>query len=234
MACYNYPTTMMPFGESSLWNSPMPVSNWPSMTPNWPSMMSPMTPFGELFGMNPSANMPWMWNHANKMNMMNSTFNRALPREIRDVSFRPTSMVEYNTFLNPVEYHVDGSRTMHVCFDVKGFKPEEVKVDISPKERCITVEAKHEVKEKDHAVTRHYLRKFYLPEELHIDLTKTEIKSCLTPDGLLVVEGVLPRITVEELKSIREKAPTKTPAGLPMPIACPTGNIAISIPVKMN
>jgi len=223
---------MMPYESSCMPGWPM--NNWP-MT-NWMNPMNTMPsnnwmmPFGSEFCGPSSMNMmPF-----NPMfREMNNWTRHMLPNELRDIVFRPSNVVEYNTFVNPVSIHADGSRHLHLCFDVKGYKPEEVKIEITPKERCITVEAKHEVKDKEHAVTRHYLRKFFVPEELAVDLTKCTIKSCYTPDGLLIVESALPRITVEELKAIKEKTSTKVTTPY-TPTMSPVVGHAISIPVKMN
>jgi len=208
--------------------------NMNTMNPMNMSMMNTMNPMSMMNTMNPMS----MMNMMSPMHMMNHSMKNwmrhALPREIRDVAFRPMSMVEYNTFLQPVTYHPDGSRALNLCFDVKGFKPEEIKVEVLNKERAIVVEAKHEVKEKEHNVTRHFTRKFIVPEELHIDLSKVELKSCLTPEGLLVIEAVLPRLTVEELKAIREKS-TKSPMHHTMhPTMESAFNPTVAIPVKMN
>jgi len=228
MMPYDSMNTMTNWPMNTMYNWPMsswsPLSNWGPMT-NWP-----MTNWGLSSNwMTESTMMPF----SPMFREMNNWMRHMLPNEMRDVVFRPTNMIEYNTFVNPVSIHPDGSRHLHLCFDVKGYKPEEVKIEVTPKERCITVEAKHEVKEKDHHVTRHYMRKFVVPEELNVDLTKCNIKSCYTPDGLLVVESILPRITVEELKVIREKTATKTATTPYTPIMSPVGH-AISIPIKMN
>jgi len=134
----------------------------------------------------------------------------ALPTEYRDVPSRPMSIAEYWSLQNPIFVHpIDGSRLLHVTFDVKGFKPEEVKVEINSKERSINVECKHESKvDKEHEVKRSYTRKFVIPEYYSADLSKCEIKSHVTADGLLIVESVLPRLSVEELKNLKEKVPT--------------------------
>jgi hypothetical protein len=55
-----------------------------------------------------------------------------------------------------------------------------------------------------------FTRKFTIPEHYCVDLTKCELKSCVTADGLLIVESVLPRLSVEELKNLKEKVPMKT------------------------
>jgi len=150
-----------------------------------------------------------------------------LPREIRDVAFRPLNMVEYKTLSNPIKVHpVDGSRHLHVCFDVRGFKAEEVTVAVNNKERSITIDAKHESKDlKEHFISRVYHRKFVIPEHYgSVDLSKVELKSYLSFDGLLVVDGVLPRLTVEEFNKVKS-CPTKTG------VECFGGNV-VSIPIK--
>jgi len=233
--------SMMP--HMPMW-SPM---NFESMNPmthhygNWSPMnfesMNPMT----HYGMPMTTPFEMMMRQNMMMHpMMKNWMRHSLPVEVRDVAFRPMSMVEYNSFSNPITYHADGSRMLNLCFDVKGFKPEEIKVEILNKERTIVVEAKHEVKEKEHHVTRHFTRRFVLPEELHIDLSKIELKSCLTPEGLLVIESVLPRLSVEELKTIREKPSTKH---MSMHMNMPSMhssmhpmhfNPTVAIPIKMN
>lgn len=216
---------MTPFGESM--NTPFFHHEM-----NTPFFNHEMTPFFHHESMTPFHGMPHSMPRS--MSPMTNWMRHQLPREIRDVVFRPMNVLEYNTFAHPVVYHPDGSRMLHLAFEVKGFKPEEVKIEVLAKERAIVVEAKHEVKEKEHNVTRHYLRKVVLPEDVQIDLSKVELKSVLTHDGLLVLESVLPRITPEELKAIREKAPSKTTPYMPTGPITPTGHHAISIPVKMN
>jgi len=158
--------------------------------------------------------------------------HHALPVEYRDVPSRPMSVAEYWSFQNPIYIHpVDGSRLLHVTFDVKGFKPEEVKVEINSKERSIIVESKSESKvEKEHDVKRSYTRKFFVPEYCCVDLSKCDIKSHVTADGLLIVESVLPCLSVEELKNLKEKvAHTKS---TPFVAGHNTCGPVVSIPIK--
>jgi len=214
MAAFNAHMNVPSHHEMSMMPYMPSMPNMPMWSPMWPSMnfesMNPMAHYGN-YPMNTPSEM--MMRHNMMMSpvemMMKNWMRHSLPVEVRDVAFRPMSMVEYNSFSCPITYHADGSRMLNLCFDVKGFKPEEIKVEVLNKERTIVVEAKHEVKEKEHHVTRHFTRRFVLPEELHVDLAKCELKSCLTPEGLLVIESVLPRLSVEELKNIREKPSTK-------------------------
>jgi len=157
----------------------------------------------------------------------------ALPCEYRDVPARPLSVAEYWSLQNPIFVHpIDGSRLLHVTFDVKGFKPEEVKVECNAKERSITVDCKTDCKvEKEHEVKRSYTRKFVLPECHSVDLSKCEIKCHVTADGLLIVESALPRLSVEELKNLKEKVPTtkSTPFVAGQHYSC---GPVVSIPLK--
>jgi len=175
---------------------------------NFPSTYGANFPstFGANFPSTYGANFPSnLWGEK-------SWARHALPCEYRDVPSRPMSVAEYWSFQNPIYIHpVDGSRLLHVTFDVKGFKPEEIKVEINSKERSINVECKSESKvEKEHEVKRSYTRKFVIPEYYSVDLSKCEIKSHVSADGLLIVESVLPRLSVEELKNLKEKVHTKT------------------------
>jgi len=238
----NYP---MNFGGNYPMNTPMNFgSNWPSTFGgnygsfpsgwNWPSTFggnygsfpsgwnSPST-FGGNYGSFPSS-----WTDKNRFNSC-----------IRDAVFRPASMAEFWTFSNPIHVNAfDGSRMLYLCFDVKGFKPEECKVEFTPKDRCITVTAAHDVKDKEHTVTRNYQRKYVVPTDFCADLSKCELKCHYTFDGLLVIEGFLPKMTAEELKALKEKTPSKLSA---MTGAfCPAGFSGIestfgcAIPIKTN
>jgi HSP20 family molecular chaperone IbpA len=217
----NFPST---FGGNST-NWPMWNNNWSNFGSNWP-MGSPMgSNFSSPMGSNWFSEKPSWW-------------NKFYPT-IRDASFRPTSMAEFFTFNNPIHTSpMDGSRMLYLCFDVKGFKPEEIKCEVCIKERCITVTACHEVKEKEHTVSRNYTRKFVIPAEYCADLTKCEIKCNLTFDGMLCVEGFLPKMTAEELKTLKEKCPTKSTNAFGA--FCPAGFSSIestfgcAIPIKMN
>ena len=86
-------------------------------------------------------------------------------------------------------------------FVLLGFKPEEITCTFDRKERCIIVEATHDVKEgKEHHVMRKFYRKFCLPTSLaKVDLTKCEIKTCFGNDGFLHIELPLPKMTTEEI-----------------------------------
>jgi len=193
----NMPSTT--FGANP-WTTQFPSTN--VFGANFPSTFGANVPstFGGNYFNAPStfgANVPSWTRHA-------------LPCEYRDMPSRPLSIVEYQSLQNPIYINqIDGSRLLHVTFDVKGFKPEEIKVEVIAKERAINVECKTESKvEKEHEVKRSYTRKFVIPEYYACDLTKCEIKSHVTADGLLIVESALPRLSVEELKNLKEKVPT--------------------------
>jgi len=213
-------------------NFPSTYGNFPAFAGNFPSTYGNFPAFAGNF---PSTQ-PWAnnWNFPSTFAGEHSWNRHALPCEYRDVPSRPMSVIEYWSLQNPIYIHpVDGSRMLHVCFDVKGFKPEEVKVEINSKERSINIECKHESKsEKEHQVVRSFTRKFVLPEYYSVDLSKCEIKCHVTADGLLIVESVLPRLSVEELKNLKEKVPATKSAQFhgDYKYACgPT----VSIPLKV-
>jgi len=232
----NVPSWPSTFGANAASWCPSPfAANWPSTfganVPSWPS----------TFGANAASWCPSPFG-ANVPSWMNNIWGEKtwarnmLPSEVRDVAFRPASMAEYWSLSNPIHFHpVDGSRMLHLCFDVKGFKPEEINVSVNVKERCFTVECKYDVKEKEHTATRTYTRKFTLPAEYCCDLSKVEkeLKSCVTADGLLVIEALLPRMTPEEIKIFKEKCPSKAlSTGICESAGHFHGALACSIPIK--
>jgi HSP20 family molecular chaperone IbpA len=142
----------------------------------------------------------------------NNNFDRSFNRMFRDLEktfsselnlqpSRPASMLEHYSLTNPIRYDADGNRSLNCYFDMRSFKPEEVTVTLDSKNRTINVEAVHEVKDKEHYIKRNYSRKVYIPEELKVDLTKIDLKSCLTNEGLLCVEAALPKLSLEEARA---------------------------------
>jgi len=189
----------MAYNRELLSWSPMPPTTFDPFD-DW--SMTRVVPFETV-----SRNVMSMFN--NEMNMMKHLMHHQLPREIRDVNFRPSSMNEYNTFTHPITYNDDGTRQLRLCYDVRGFKPEEVNVQILSNEKAIIVDAKHEVNEPDHQVMRHFSRRYVLPDSLHVDLAKIQPRSILTPEGNLFIEAQLPRLTIEEMNALRgEKSNT--------------------------
>lgn len=76
--------------------------------------------------------------------------------------------------------------TFQVSLDVQQFSPEELTVKTLDK-NVIVVEGKHEEKEDEHGyITRHFVRKYKLPEEFD----STAVQSSLSSDGLLTVTSI--------------------------------------------
>lgn len=124
---------------------------------------------------------------------------RRFSSELNMHASRPSSYLECYSLTNPIRYDADGNRWLNCYFDLCSFKPEECTVTLDSKNRCLNVEAVHEVKDsKEHYVKRHYSRKVVIPESVKCDLSKLEIKSFLNNEGLLCVEAALPRATIEE------------------------------------
>jgi len=162
---------------------------FPSTWSNWTGYPSTFERFPTTWGTFPGAE-----------RFYGNTFNRwARPAtcpinntSLCSTTFRPSSEVEWFTLTNPIRCFEDGTRGLWLCFDLRGYKPEEVCVSINKTERCVIVEASHDIKE--HGVSRKFYRKWALPEYMSkMDITKIEFKSFFGPDGLFYVEGVLPR-----------------------------------------
>ncbi|KAJ8679695.1 hypothetical protein QAD02_015482 [Eretmocerus hayati] len=89
--------------------------------------------------------------------------------------------------------------SLKITLDVQQFKPEEVKVKIV--KDYVVVEAKHEEKKDEHGlISRQFIRKYHLPEEVDAD----HLKSSISSDGVLIIEAPVKQI--EEDKNVREIA----------------------------
>jgi hypothetical protein len=209
-ACYNtYPTT---FGYG-----------YPSWEMNTPSKLASIlgketSPIGYSTGYDRFSNYPgfnnvtpyntwgvpawtneWAWNVNRMMAPTTTGFNNT---NMYNIPFRPCHPIEYMCLTNPIRVlNAFGDRMVWLCYEVKGFKPEEVTVTLNKTERSIIVEANSEMKEgKEHHVMRKFYRKFCFPETLaKIDMTKCELKASFNAEGFVTIECQLPRMTAEEL-----------------------------------
>lgn len=69
-----------------------------------------------------------------------------------------------------------------ICLGAKDFGPKEISVKIN--DGFIVVEGKHEEKKDEQGyISRHFLRRFALPEDSVVD----KVESILSPDGLLTI-----------------------------------------------
>ena len=73
------------------------------------------------------------------------------------------------------------------------FSPEDLKISV--KDGVMSIEAKHEKKSEDgnHRVYQEVMRKFTLPK----DVDPKEVKSVLSPQGVLQIEAPLPQKAIE-------------------------------------
>uniref|UniRef100_A0A2P2I3V4 Alpha-crystallin A chain-like n=1 Tax=Hirondellea gigas TaxID=1518452 RepID=A0A2P2I3V4_9CRUS len=72
-----------------------------------------------------------------------------------------------------------------VSIEVPQFTPEELKVRVSQEGQLLEVEGRHEERADEHGlVSRHFIRKYKLPEDAMIEL----VSSSLSPDGVLTIE----------------------------------------------
>jgi len=165
-------------------------SNW--LAPSFPGSYGAVTPFGGNFGA------PFGGNFNRMFRDLEKTFNS----ELNLHPSRPASYLEHYSLVNPIRFDADGNRWLNCYFDLRSYKPEEVSVTLDTKNRFLNVEATHEVKDKEHYIKRNYSRKVYIPEDLKIDLSKLELKSALNNEGLLCVEAALPRLSLEEARTV--------------------------------
>ncbi|XP_059480993.1 alpha-crystallin A chain-like [Neocloeon triangulifer] len=97
----------------------------------------------------------------------------ALPGYVRPWRFTSGPDSGFSKIINDKE-------KFEVTLDVKLYKPEEITVKNA--ENVITVEGKHEEKEDEHGfVSRHFKRRYVLPENVEIAKCKVQLSS----DGVL-------------------------------------------------
>lgn len=91
-----------------------------------------------------------------------------------------------------------------VDLDVQGYKPEDLNITVKDNE--LTISGSHEEKNEDgtHYQSRHFSRKFTLPENVEMD----KMKSVLAADGrTLRVEAPLKQPAIEEKKEEPKEVP---------------------------
>ncbi|KAB0803986.1 hypothetical protein PPYR_00956 [Photinus pyralis] len=90
-----------------------------------------------------------------------------------------------------------------VILDVQQFSPSEITVKTS--NNSVIVEGKHEEKQDEHGyVSRHFIRRYVLPQEHEIE----SVVSSLSSDGVLTITA--PRRGTKEIKSERIVPITQT------------------------
>ncbi|XP_026462567.1 protein lethal(2)essential for life-like [Ctenocephalides felis] len=89
-----------------------------------------------------------------------------------------------------------------ITLDVQQFKPKEITV--KTKNNCVIVEGKHEEKQDEHGfVTRHFVRRFMLPQNHEA----SDVVSNLSSDGVLTITApkrVLPEDENERVVPITQ------------------------------
>ncbi|XP_033211419.1 protein lethal(2)essential for life-like [Belonocnema kinseyi] len=85
--------------------------------------------------------------------------------------------------------------TFKVILDVQQFKPEEIKVKVV--NRFVVIEAKHEEKKDEHGlISRQFIRKYFVPEQVDID----QLKSSISSDGVLTITAPVKELPESEKK----------------------------------
>lgn len=119
--------------------------------------------------------------------MNDLAFDFAFPR----IAYR-TPYWEDEKFLSTPE---DG---FQVSLNVKDFKPEEVSVKVT--ENNVIVEAKHEERNEDDSyVSRHFSRRYALPDDCSIK----DIVSTMSADGILTVRAPPKEIDTKNARNIQ-------------------------------
>ena len=99
----------------------------------------------------------------------------------------------YDHDANPVVIDEQGNRQLSLKFDVRKFKPEEIKIRSFDGNK-LEVSAKHEVKSDNHQIYREFRRVCTLPEGVNLE----SLKSFVHPAGVLSIEAPLPPEPSEE------------------------------------
>ena len=85
--------------------------------------------------------------------------------------------------------------TFKVILDVQQFKPEEINVKVV--DRSILIEAKHEEKKDEHGlISRQFVRKYFVPEQVDIE----KVKSSISSDGVLTITAPVKELPEDEKK----------------------------------
>ncbi|EFA07947.1 heat shock protein 27 [Tribolium castaneum] len=83
-----------------------------------------------------------------------------------------------------------GRQKFQADLDVQYFKPEDITIKVA-EDNTVTVEGKQEHQEGENYVSRHFVRRFVLPEGHDMD----KLESTLSTDGVLTITA--PRIAKE-------------------------------------
>jgi len=181
----------------------------PMMT-SFPEMSHPMSRDMRMMERDMQRNMQRnMTGMEREMQRMMRQMEPIFHQELAAQPSRPASVIEHYSLMHPIRVDTHGNRWLNLCFDLRSYKPEEIKVELNSKERCIQIDASHEVKDSaEHYIKRHYARKFFLPAELgNCDLTKLQLNTHLTHDGLLELESALPKVTEEQARQMNLHTP---------------------------
>jgi HSP20 family molecular chaperone IbpA len=175
-----------------------------SMTPYTGSFDRSIAPFAGAFDRFGSSMFPFdrVGRHMERdMHHMMHDFEKTFSSELNLLPSRPASMLESYSLANPIRCDAEGNRWLSCNFELRSYKPDEIKVTLDAKNRFLNVEAQHEVKDKEHYVKRSYSRKVFIPEDVKVDLAKLDVKSCLSKEGVLSVEAALPKLSLEEARA---------------------------------
>jgi len=130
-----------------------------------------------------------------EMDLMRRRMFHLLPHDNFEVAsaITPAAAVQLQP-LAPIVMGEDGKAKLKLEFNVKDFKPEEVKLKVVG-ENTLQVRAEHEEKnEKGEVSKRLYVRQYKLPKGVEV----ANIKPTLSKDGVLTVEAPAPGLVPSE------------------------------------
>ncbi|XP_055331728.1 uncharacterized protein LOC129583786 [Paramacrobiotus metropolitanus] len=114
---------------------------------------------------------------------MSRDFNRLERQLSRGSGPNLGSLVDRSYPVMPQFVEESGRKLARFHFDVGGFKPEDVSITIADNKAIIT--AKHEDKGEDHHAIREFRRMVQIAQGVQFE----QMKSRLTPDGVLTIEA---------------------------------------------
>ena len=109
--------------------------------------------------------------------------NNLFQLEPFDTDSMQSSLLEVE---NPIVSDNDGNKKLALRFDVSNFKPEEI--EVKAKDHVLYVHAKHEENTPDKKVFREFSKQYTLPKTVDPE----KLKSIVTNDGVLHIEGPAP------------------------------------------
>jgi len=127
--------------------------------------------------------------HTNMLSKLNDRWNNMVQDQQKN-----------KTFTREIEVNQNDSKELNLTFDLKDYKPDELKVTVM--DNVLKIEAKHEDSSDGNHVSRHFVRSYVLPDDYKV----REVQSSLSKSGKLVV--TVPKQNITE-KTDAQNIPIK-------------------------